>query len=247
MTNLWLLSDLHQDHGRFDLDPPPGADIALVAGDVVNDDFLVDLARKIPVVFVAGNHEFYGHAYKERLASLADLPIAFLNDDTVTINLAGKKPVRVIGSTLWTDYGYSPVVAEAARRGMNDHRRIAWTKEPWQRFLPSHATRLHEAGRDYIAAQVDVPFDGATVVMTHHAPSERSVHSRFASGPHEALNRAYYSDLDDVVAASGTALWLHGHVHNNFDYDIGGTRVICNPHGYPGENHAFDPTLVVSV
>lgn len=246
MTKLWILSDLHQDHGAKSL-PIPDADIALVAGDVVNDAFPIELARHIPVVFVAGNHEFYGHFHGQRLGELHDLPIAFLDDDAVTINLGGKKPVRVIGSTLWTDYGYSPVVAEAARRGMNDHRRIGWTKDPWQRFLPSHATRLHELSKAYIAQESAKPFDGATVVMTHHAPSVRSVHSRFASGPHEALNRAYYSDRDDLVAESGAELWVHGHVHNNFDYSIEETRVICNPHGYPGENPAFNPALVVEV
>lgn len=241
---LWILSDLHQDCGTFDLTPPAGADVAIVAGDVVCDQFLIDLAGHIPVVFVAGNHEFYGHAFDERIASLADLPIAFLNDDTVTLNLAGKKPLRVIGSTLWTDYGRDPLAADAARRGMNDHRRITWRKEPWQRFLPSHATALHEGSRAHIGDQLAAPFDGATAVLTHHAPSARSVHPQYAGS---SLNRAYYSDLDDLVEASGAALWVHGHVHNSFDYRIGTTRVICNPHGYPGENSGWQPDLVVEV
>lgn len=244
MTKLWILSDLHLDHGSINLKPPADADIALIAGDVVDDEFLEELAAKIHVVFVAGNHEFYGHEHRRRIASLRDLPVAFLDDDTVTLNLCGCKPVRVIGSTLWTDYGRDPIAADASRRGMNDHRRIAWAKEPWQRFLPSHATRLHEASRAYITQQVAVPFDGATVVMTHHAPSARSIHPRYAG---QILNRAFYSDMDELVGASEAALWVHGHVHSNFDYEIGGTRVICNPHGYPGENPGWVPDLVVEV
>ncbi len=244
MTKLWVLSDLHMDHGVFDLEPPADADVALVAGDVVNDRWLERLATKIPVVFVAGNHEFYGHAIAERKATLAKLPIAFLDDDTVTISLAGSKPVRVIGATLWTDYGRDPIAAEAARRGMNDHRKIAWMKEPWQRFLPSHATKLHEVSKAYITEVVQTQFDGATVVMTHHAPSASSVHPKYAG---QVINCAYYSDLDELVEVSSADLWVHGHVHSNFDYTIGSTRVVCNPHGYPGENRKWVPDLIVEV
>jgi predicted phosphodiesterase len=244
MTALWILSDLHLDHGGLRPYPPAGADIAVIAGDVVDDEFLEEIASRLPVVFVAGNHEFYGGSIGGRVAELSDLPIAFLNDDAVSVSLSGRKRVRIIGSTLWTDYGRDPVAAEAARRGMNDHRKIAWTKEPWQRFLPSHATALHERGKAHIAAAVAQPFDGATVVLTHHAPSAHSVHPRYAG---QVLNRAYYSDLDDLVEASAAALWVHGHVHNNFDYSIGQTRVVCNPRGYPGENSEFNPALIVEV
>ena len=129
---------------------------------------------------------------------------------------------------------------------MNDHRRIAWAKQPWERFLPSHATKLHGASRAFIEREVGksgLP----TVVVTHHAPSERSVNSRYASGPYSALDRAYYSDLDDLVAISNAALWIHGHVHTNFDYEIGNTRVLCNPRGYPGENPDWNPAMVIEV
>lgn len=242
MTKLWILSDLHQDHGAFDL-PVPDADIALVAGDVVNDAFLVGLARHIPVVFVAGNHEFYGHAYHDRLASLADLPIAFLDDDTVVFQPVGKKPVRVIGSTLWTDYNQrDPVAMRAASFSLNDHRMIKWKKEPWMRFRPEEAFGLHMASRDYLARRP--AFDGATVVMTHHAPSMRSVAPKYEG---DMLNYAFASRMDDIVEESGAALWVHGHTHTSFDYNIGGTRVVCNPHGYPGENREWNPALVVKV
>src|SRR5690606_26597496 len=127
----------------------------------------------------------------ERLASLSAVPgLHFLNDRLVEI-----EDVRIAGSTLWTDYGRDPIAAEMARRGMNDHRYIKWTKNPYQRFLPSHATKLHEASKVFLAGlgQVDV-------VVTHHAPSEKSVHPRHAGSP---LNRAYYSDMDRIVDESG--------------------------------------------
>lgn len=234
--NLWIFSDLHHDHGRFNLEPPANADVAIAAGDIQNDDFLVALARQLPVVFVAGNHEFYGHAYAERLAALRALPgVTVLDNDTVTID-----DVRIHGATLWTDYGYNPLAAETARRSMNDHRYIKWTKEPYQRFLPSHATKMHEASRRYLAENVE-PGD---VVVTHHAPSERSIAPKYAG---QLLNHAYFSALDAEIEAWKPALWVHGHVHTSFDYQIGETRVLCNPHSYPSENPDFNPALVVAV
>lgn len=234
MTNLWIVSDLHYDHGGEWLAPPANADIAVVAGDAVNDDWLERTAARLPTVFVAGNHEFYGWDYQERLAKLSAVPgLHFLDDTAVTVD-----GVTVAGSTLWTDYGHSSAAAELARRAMNDHRYIKWTKNPYQRFLPSHATQLHAASRAFLSGVK------ADVVVTHHAPSSKSVHSRFAGS---AINRAYYSDMDDIVAESGAALWIHGHVHNNFDYEIGTTRVLANPRGYPGENQSFQPDLIVSI
>lgn len=240
MTRLWILSDLHRDHGRTSIFPPSDADVAVIAGDAVDDEWLREIAAILPVVFVAGNHEFYGHDIQGRKESLSALPIHFLDDRAVEVG-----GVRFVGATLWTDYGRDPVCAEAARRGMNDHRHITWQKQPWQRFLPSHATKLHEASAAYLSGELALRQERPTVVVTHHAPSVRSVHSKFTTGPYAALNRAYYSDLDELVAASGAALWVHGHVHSTFDYTIGSTRVLCNPHGYASENPAFNPTLVV--
>ena len=44
-------------------------------------------------------------------------------------------------------------------------------------------------------------------------------------------------------------LWIHGHTHESFDYQIGKTRVVCNPRGYASieENHCFRPDYTVVV
>ncbi|WP_274534676.1 hypothetical protein [Aureimonas sp. AU20] len=88
------------------------------------------------------------------------------------------------------------------------------------------------------------PFDGPTVVVTHHAPTPRSIHPRYEG---DVANPAFASDLTDLVARVGPDLWIHGHVHDSFDYRIGRTRVLANPKGYGDENKAFDQSLVVDV
>ena len=105
---------------------------------------------------------------------------------------------------------------------------------------------LHKRSRNFLEDELARPFDGATVVVTHHAPHPRSMHSRYGS---DLLSAAYVSDLTTVIEAGQPNLWVHGHVHESFDYRVGATRVVCNPHGYGAgiENPKFDPGLVLEV
>jgi predicted phosphodiesterase len=241
---LWIFSDLHQDFGRFDMPIPNGVDIAVVAGDVQNDELLIRLGETLPTVYVAGNHDFYGHEYHKRLQYLRDLPSSqfyLLENDELVLG-----DVRFVGCTLWTDYDRgNPIAMDLARRSMNDHRKITWQKQPvWLRFRPQEAQMLHFQSKNWLSERLSEPFSGKTVVISHHAPSERSVEDKYAS---QMLNHAYFSALDAEIEEWRPSLWVHGHVHSNHDYVVGETRVICNPHGYPDENSSFNPSLVIEI
>lgn len=84
--------------------------------------------------------------------------------------------------------------------------------------------------------------------MTHHAPSPKSIHPRFAGS---LLNACFVSDVEKLMDRDRVALWVHGHTHDSFDYVVNGTRVVCNPRGYAklgtAENSAFDPGFTVDV
>ena len=113
-------------------------------------------------------------------------------------------------------------------------------------FTPDACAARFATHAAWLAARLDEPHDGATVVVTHHAPSRRSIHPRFAG---TLLNVCFASDADHL--GGRPALWIHGHVHDSFDYDLRGTRVVCNPRGYARdgvpENPAFDPDLCIEV
>ena len=87
-----------------------------------------------------------------------------------------------------------------------------------------------------------------TVVVTHFAPSAGSVAERFKGSP---LNACFVSELDERIRRWQPLAWLHGHVHDSFDYRLGDTRVVANPRGYAPqgktENAAFDPALTIDV
>ncbi len=250
---IWLFSDLHLEVA--DLREPlavPDADVCVIAGDLCRASangvhwLAENVGHAMPCVYVSGNHEYYGGSVKEGLedgrAAAKRFPnVHFLENDFVTLD-----GVRFVGATLWTDYrleGNPELAMFHARDRMNDHRRIAEQRNPWKRFLPQAAYRMHQDSRRFIEAALRndaVP----TVVVTHHLPHPRSVPARFKG---DLLNAAYASDLSSVMEAGQPMLWVHGHTHDSCEYRIGRTRIICNPRGYDDENAAFDPTLVVRV
>ena len=85
-----------------------------------------------------------------------------------------------------------------------------------------------------------------TLGLTHHAPSSQSVHPRYAR---DLLTPAFASNLEDLMDGGRASLWVHGHMDESFDYEIYGTRVVCNPRGYAPDalNPDFRPDLVVDI
>jgi hypothetical protein len=114
------------------------------------------------------------------------------------------------------------------------------------RFTANDACREFMLAVRFLKAELAQPFAGPTVVVTHHLPSLRSVPERFKN---DRLSAAFASHLDELVAASGTDLWCHGHTHSSCDYVIGTTRVLCNPRDYDdfAVNPRFDPGLTAEV
>lgn len=246
--NLHTLSDLHTEFADFDL-PDTDADVIILAGDIgvgtSGLDWLSRQRRDSPVVYVPGNHEFYHHdlILVDELRSRASSDVHVLDNEALVLG-----DVRFLGSTLWTDFGLFGEMGkqfsmQRARLCMNDFALIRMDGRP---FTPGDSIALHEASRSWLVEKLAEPFDGRTVVVTHHAPSARSVPPRFAT---DVLTPAFASNLGALLDGTRVALWIHGHMHDPVDYAVNGTRVICNPRGYPGEpsGRFFKPGLCVAV
>ena len=260
--HIWIFSDLHIEQSRWDIpDPAPDYDVLIAAGDIHDPlsagvRWLAERAGGRPVIYVPGNHEWYAHRQPftvsdeaKRGRALADsLGIHLLQDREIVI-----EGVRFLGSTLWTDYaiyGNPAAAMRHAQNGMNDHR-VIFPSEVGKPLTPEEALSWHKQSLFWLGEALRVPFDGRTVVVTHHLPHPKSIHPRFARDP---LNPAFCSDLSGLVENSGAALWVHGHTHESCDYRAGETRVVCNPKGYGPvqaggrfENAAFDAGFVVEI
>ncbi len=124
---------------------------------------------------------------------------------------------------------------------MSDHR---WIRRGDGMFLPSHARDTHQASLAWLRGELSRPFDGTTIVVTHHAPSGKSGDPRHD----DSLSPAFASALETVVREHQPPLWIHGHTHHNIDYTIGSTRILSNQRGYPNQPcNGFDPSLVVEL
>lgn len=136
--------------------------------------------------------------------------------------------VRFLGSILWTDFALFGEADQffAIRQAQQCMTDFSIIRNHGRDFTPQDAIGLHTASRDWLAATLTQPFDGKTVVVTHHAPSSRSVPQRYAD---DRLSPAFASNLEALMDGDRAALWVHGHVHDSFDYEIHGTRVVCNP------------------
>ena len=248
LVRLHILNDLHTEFEDF-APPATDADVVILAGDIgVGLDGLRWAVVRFPdrpVIYVPGNHEFYHHdlGLIDELKAQAPENIHVLDDDPVVID-----GVRFLGSILWTDFALFGAAdrffaMQMARRRMSDFSII---RNRGRRFTPEDAARLHTASRGWLASMLTESFDGETVVVTHHAPSARSVHPRYAR---DLLTPAFASRLEMLMDGERAALWVHGHMHDPFDYAINGTRVVCNPRGYAPKDLArdFRPDLVVEV
>jgi predicted phosphodiesterase len=249
-----ILSDLHLGQGDLPL-PRAAADVVILAGDIARPAQALAWAARLdkPVLYVAGNHEFYGSSIPATAARLKALSagtrVCVLDDDEAIIG-----GVRFLGATLWTDFalfgpGQPRERAEAEGvRFTRDFSRIFIDEAQQQLFTPAHSALLFEQHAQWLAQRLAQPHAGPTVVITHHAPSPLSIHPRFAGSP---VNACFVSNAEHLMAGDRVQLWVHGHTHDSFDYRVNGTRVVCNPRGYArdgvNENAQFDPDLMVNV
>lgn len=233
------------------------ADVLIIAGDIHRNTKAITAFADwpVPVVYVHGNHETYKEKYFDLVEEMENFEasgnVHYLERKEYVLN-----DVRFLGCCLWTDYRGDPsnplTAMREAERNLNDHKVI---RGRHGRFTTQDALKIHQKSRLWLEEKLDENFDGHTVVVTHHGPHPNSIHPRFAG---TLLNAAFVSDLTPLIEKAD--LWIHGHVHDNFDYEIAGTRVIANPRGYPGnartashvdklewENEAFNPALVIEI
>lgn len=246
---LHILSDIHLEFAAF-TPPKVDADAVILAGDVhvghAGLRWIREAFPAAPVLYVLGNHEFYRHAMPELVGKLkaeaAGTNVHVLENDAVEIG-----GVTFLGASLWTDMALlgDPVIAGlAAEDGMTDFHLIRVTPG-YGRLHPDFVRRVHAESVAWLRAQIEARRGRRLVVITHHAPSAKSIPPKWHG---HALNPAFASHLDPLVAESGAALWIHGHIHECSDYRIGGTRVIANIRGYPNEGvKGFNPSLVIEV
>lgn len=241
-----ILSDLHNE---FNLFVPhadaQSADLVILAGDIDIKARGVEWARQAfscPVIYVAGNHEFYNGHLVNTLAKMRNKScdrVRVLDNEEWVVN-----GVRFLCATAWTDYSLGsnrPLAEWSAHQSMNDFKKIR--TGGYRKITPSDLVELNRCTKRWLRERLNESFSGPTIVVTHHAPSGMSLAPR---GRMSLTDAAYANNWDDLML-DNVNYWIHGHSHYAVDYDFNGVRVIGNPRGYPGEGTGFKPGLMLNI
>ena len=266
MLKVSYISDLHLDfHGRY-LDEQPffintsESDVLIIAGDLAEsrnilkgyyDVVLNQISSEYKtVIYVLGNHEFYfskvyktNSLLKEKLESEFN-NIHLLNPGTIEID-----NVVFIGATFWTNFGnLNQLSIQKAKNYMNDYRTITIKdkKGIYRKLHPNDVLDFHFSDKRYIEEKLLEYKDKKVVVVTHHAPSQLSIHPIYSNDI--AINDSYYSNQFELIDSSPQiVLWVHGHTHIKCDYTISNTRIVCNPFGYKYDSHPLTGEIIDQV
>lgn len=239
-----ILSDLHLEYDRdggeaFAHTVPVLGDVLILGGDLIPLR-AADPVRRVlrwfcdrfaHVIFVLGNHEYYGTHPADAQALLAACAQKIPNLHVLNPGVVSIDGIRFVGATLWFPDTPDEVLY---RSTLNDFRLIA-DFVPW----------VHDTHVEHLAF-LKTNIRPGDVVVTHHLPHPRSIAPQYAGS---SLNRFFLAeDAAGLVERSGARLWIHGHTHVPCDYVIGKTRVVCNPRGYPGESsNSFKPGCVATL
>lgn len=262
-----LLSDLHLEHHA----PPqelvgapsaPEADVVVLAGDIGRGPAALQWARAAfpatPVLCIAGNHEAYDRHLDATLTALRHTSAPIPARPRATENATGTYflhrtamqlgDVRFLGCPFWTGFRLFPgrraAAMTACRANMDDYRRIHLLRARRQ-LRPRDTDRYHRTAVAWLRRQCAADTTArATVIITHHAPTRHSIDPRYTD---DLTSAAFVARREALVRELAPSLWVHGHVHASFDYQVRDTRIVANPRGHPGENPSFQPGLLVEV
>ncbi len=260
---LQLFSDLHLESEHFDPQPAPGAELLVLAGDI--DSGWDGLARfagwPVPVLMVAGNHEFDGrdlrHSWDDLRGFASGHGIRLLEREALVLTSAAGLRVRFVGTVRWSDFElFGQEGRERAMRASAYFLQLMGASIDGAPLTPALLREESLACRDWLAAELLRPNPGVadggwdtTVAITHFAPSLLSADPRFGKQPGTA---SFCNADDDLIPL--TDVWLHGHLHCRHDYSVPRpgrhpSRVLSQAMGlaHKGEAEGFDPFKLIQL
>jgi predicted phosphodiesterase len=230
-----ILSDIHLEMLKRAPVFPVLAENLILAGDIghIGSPIWRQFLRKCVndykrVIYVAGNHEFYGADYDQALTTIAkEEGIIFLEKGSVDIEEAGEV-VRILGTTLWTDI--PPAKMADTQRMMSDYTKI-WYKG--RHLTGTDSVRMHRIAKKWLAEEIAraAAEDKKVIVVTHHLPSFQMVAVKYKL----ENNHGFASDCEDLIAATPVCAWVCGHSHTQMERWIGDKVCVIASIGYPLE------------
>lgn len=262
-----ILSDLHLESSNMKLNL--NCDIVVLAGDISQDFSLLyrffeqNIPETMPIIYVPGNHEYEGKRYFAVMEELKKIEKDFSNLKILQNEAIDIDGIRFIGTTLWSNFeGFGQewknevkkwckfnVVDFSCIFKKNDNNKGDFISSvPYVYWTPDDMEKEFNKAYDFLKYELRTnETENIKFVVTHFAPTMKSLDPNYKSGLHSAY---WVNDLPELMGFSD--YWIHGHTHSSFQYDYEGTKVICNPRGYSklydlSPNTTFDRNMYVEV
>lgn len=255
-------SDLHIDRtfpndplGRVSVIRNDDADVIVLAGDISDVrelSFLyvkkvAALHPKIPVIFVAGNHDHWNNDLIETeqffRENFDEVPNAHYLENDFLVVKKGQQTVVFYGCTYWSDFeltgknesGWAMLKCQK----MPDFGLI---KNSGDFFSPQQSRLLCKKSKSWFEAELSRKHMAQRVVVSHFP-----IVPTFNKHPDSPVTAWFGNDHGDLITKYSPDLVVAGHTHNNIDVSVHGTRLISNQAGYQNEHENYRRDLVVEI
>lgn len=237
------LSDAHFEFNNvYDFDTQlENIDLCILVGDIHSGVRGMEWAERLicPSIYVAGNHEFYGYNHSNLINMLKSRngKCKFLENEEYY-----SYGIRFLGCTLWTNFlskeesyirndfeRYIKQLANVKKYdgSLNDFNHI--TNDRGTRFDSGDMLGLHKKSLEWLSERLRTPYEGITMVVTHHPPTYDALNPRFMNSD---MNIMFHNHLNDLIIETQPDYWFFGHHHSDYDSKIGKTRLLSNQRGY---------------
>jgi len=235
---LQILSDLHNEFSSFE-PPKLKVDGVVLTGDIdlgtKGAYWALEKFQNIPIIYIAGNHEYYGNELPGINNELIEISrtnpnFFFLENDAIILD-----GIKFLGCTLWSDFllfGQEnfDLSCDNAEQLLSDffHIRLG-ASDFYRKLRAADLIQMHKRSIAFLEKELSINNQLTTVVLTHHAPLMNSIPQWHKS---DLLSSAFASNLASLIQKYKPDFWTHGHTHFNMDYLFEETRIISNQRGY---------------
>ncbi|HMC86328.1 MAG TPA: metallophosphoesterase [Chitinophagaceae bacterium] len=244
--NIQYCSDLHLEFREnlkyINSNPiPPLGEVLILAGDITlfsrmkaHDSFFNYISDNFPLTYwIAGNHEYYDSDINRRSGTVMEK----IRDNILLVNNQSfvHGSTRLIFSTLWSHV--SKPNRRRVENSISDFNAILLNGK---RFTADDFNVLHDNDLAFIRTELETPWDGITIVATHHVPTFMNYPKKYKGDP---INEVFASEQTDLIIKTSPTHWIYGHNHSNTPpFNIGLTQLITNQLGYVHhhEHGSFD-------
>lgn len=251
-VTLRVMSDLHLEHDRGWMIPVMDGEadqVLILAGDIVPFTvmyqimpFFEDISKRFrQVIYVPGNHEYYGgdivtgmRLATYKLQKLRNIKL--LHDDFIRID-----NTYIYGTTLWTSL--NGAIIEKVPYMVADYKCISNGK---RRLTPARTMWDNEHSRCLIRRFNDTDLGANKVLVTHHPINYDFMSPRWVGSESNPMfyNTMPWDEVDDFECV------ISGHTHDGIRIDDEDKQGYINPRGYPSEGfmgNTFNPFLTVEI